>query len=221
MSSAVQRHFAIAIKHLRQHGFCYSAASFLREIHFDLKNGVHTVALASPLSIPHAVSYQGADPQVIRDLLAALPQSARESHFLDYGCGKGRALLVAIQHGFRQLTGIEIDPNLMATCKSNLSKVAGNSSDVRVDFFEGDASLFHPPSGKVTAFFYNPFSGPPLREVAHRLKANANLPGSEVWILYINPLHLSVFTALGFKTVHTLKHRKTTLAIIAHWRSEA
>jgi len=220
-SPSLLRHLTIALKHLQQHGFRYSAGCLFREIRFDLKNGVDTTTLETTAPVPYAVSYQGADPGAVVQLLKALPSIARHSHFLDYGCGKGRALILAREHGFKELTGIEINPLLLSICKNNLSKASHGNEIAKIGFFEGDASTFEPPAGAVTAFFYNPFSGPPLQEVAQRLKDNARRSGADVWVIYVNPLHLEVFGELGFRVTYSLQHRKTTTAVIAHWHPEA
>jgi hypothetical protein len=59
-----------------------------------------------------------------------------------------------------------------------------------------------------------------LQEVAQKLKQNAHLSRSEVWVVYVNPLHLETFEKLGFSVIHSIRHRKNTLAVIAHWNPE-
>ena len=42
-----------------------------------------------------------------------------DSHFVDLGCGDGIALLLAKLSGFKQICGVELDPELAALSKSN------------------------------------------------------------------------------------------------------
>lgn len=210
------RSLEIASKHINLHGLRYSMASFLREIWFDLSHGVDTTTLHRSVDHPHSVHYQGADPRLVKELLRSLPPRARASTFVDFGCGKGRALLLALEHGFQEVIGVEIAPDLAAICRRNLAKStrAHNFTNARV--IESDATTFVPPLGAVSAFFFNPFHGPPLERVATNLASASQHSGAEIWLIYINPLHLEPFLARGFKLAHTLMHRQTTLAVIAH-----
>jgi SAM-dependent methyltransferase len=210
------RSLSLAIKHITLHGLRYSVAALWREIWFDLARGVETSAPQYHLQSPHSIPYQGADPKVVAKLLQALPPRALASTFIDFGCGKGRALLLALEHGFNAVTGVEIAPGLAAVCRRNLLKANKQHTHLKVRVIEADATTFALPAGPLTAFFFNPFHGPPLEQVALNLANHARQNASEVWLIYVNPLHLKAFTERGFNTVHTLSHRGTLLATIAH-----
>ncbi|RFC45017.1 MAG: putative RNA methylase [Verrucomicrobia bacterium] len=217
----LSQNLAIAIKHLSLHGLRYSMASLWREIWFDLVKGVDTASPQYPDLPNHSIQYQGADPQVVKEIFNAIPERAKEATFVDFGCGKGRTLIIALEHGFREVIGVEIAPELASICQSNLSKVAGNQTGATFRIIQADATTFELPNGPITAFFFNPFNGPPLEQVALNLKNNAARTGSEVWLIYVNPLHLNTFIEQGFKVVHSLTHRKTLLAVVAHMQPNA
>jgi len=210
------RSLKTAAKHINLHGLRYSMASFLREIWFDLSHGVDTTTLHGSMDHPHSVHYQGADPQLVKQLLSSLPTRARASTFVDFGCGKGRALLLALEHGFQEVIGVEIAPDLAAICRRNLAKSTRAHRFANARVIESDATTFAPPSGAVSAFFFNPFHGPPLEQVAANIASASQHSGAEAWLIYVNPLHLEPFLARGFKLVHSLMHRQTLLAVIAH-----
>jgi len=217
----LSQNLVIAIKHLNLHGLRYSIASLWREIWFDIVKGVDTTSPQHPTPSTHSVPYQGADPHVVKQLFSIIPDRAKESTFVDFGCGKGRALIIALEHGFKDVIGVEIAPELVSICKNNLSKVTRNQTLATVRLIQADASTFELPQGPITAFFFNPFKGPPLEQVALNLTKNAARTGAEVWLIYINPLHLNLFIDQGFKVVHSLSHRKILLAVVAQMQPNA
>ncbi len=60
--------------------------------------------------------YIGSQPSIMRRALSALGPVERYD-FLDLGCGKGRALIVAAEFPFRAITGVELSPALAAIAR--------------------------------------------------------------------------------------------------------
>lgn len=59
----------------------------------------------------------------LSEWMATLPEiglTLEDYAFLDLGCGKGRALLLASEYPFRQVTGMELHPGLAAVARRNL-----------------------------------------------------------------------------------------------------
>src|SRR5262245_40427071 len=78
-----------------------------------------TTTMASRIS-----PYAGSQPSIVRATLAALPEH-RAYTFVDLGCGKGRALIVASEFPFHKLLGVDISPRLTATARANAARIAG------------------------------------------------------------------------------------------------
>jgi tRNA1(Val) A37 N6-methylase TrmN6 len=51
--------------------------------------------------------YAGSQPSIVRAGIALLPDHNQYA-FVDLGCGKGRALMVASEFSFARLVGVEI-----------------------------------------------------------------------------------------------------------------
>jgi hypothetical protein len=86
-----------------------------REAEFDRAHGVDTAGIVSPDTLdevmgPHrdeCHNYEGVDFILLRERIAALGIDFPQYTFIDLGCGKGRALLIAAQFPFRQVRGVE------------------------------------------------------------------------------------------------------------------
>jgi SAM-dependent methyltransferase len=140
---------------------------------------------------------------VRKALRAALAQGPWPSSFVDIGCGKGKALLVAhevFEHRrFRtrppvRVVGVEHHRGLAMVAERNLWRRTRSLGDVRVD----DArtmSLDDVPDPMI-AFLYNPFTGDVLRHVA------AWLGQRHGTVIYVNPVEPEAFTSQGFTVVH-------------------
>jgi SAM-dependent methyltransferase len=115
--------------------------------------------------------------------------------FLDVGAGKGRALLCAALHPFRQAIGIELNPALAAIARANIQAFtqSGNASPLApMTLFEGDALEAPLPTTPTLAFMFHPFEAPVLRRFLARVEQHyAERPGS-FDLLYVNAEHAAV-----------------------------
>ena len=218
--SNLKKMTGIAVKHIQVRGLRYSAASFWRELWFDLTRGIDTTFPEQLSPSAHSVHYQGADPSLVNQLLQRLPSRAKTSTFIDFGSGKGRVLLLAMEHGFAKVIGVEISPDLSAICRRNLKRFTLKHPASNLDVIETDAATLKLPPGPLTAFFFNPFHGPPLEQVAENLASHADIHGAEVWLIYINPIHSNVFLERGFTHLHSIEHEDATVAVLAHKQSD-
>ncbi len=154
--------------------------------------------------------------QSLRLLTQALtPTSLHNFTFLDLGCGKGRALLLASLHPFHQILGVELDPALAATAHRNLQTFhhpAQLCRDLRVLHADAtDPTLFDrlAPSAPTVLFLYHPFLAPVLRRVLHNLTRSLARHPRDLWLLYLNPEPLA--TLRHFPALHL--HTRTLLHI--------
>ena len=94
----------------------------------------------------YGTAYQPVDPRAFQGAVRAMNIQPSEFTFVDLGCGKGRALLLAADYGFRRLIGIDFVPELVSTAKSNCEKVG-----LKAELIVGDAASFKFPEGRITA----------------------------------------------------------------------
>src|SRR5690606_8464783 len=98
----------------------------------------------------------------------ALPGSKADWTFLDLGCGKGRALRSALDHGYGKVIGVEFAAELAATAKG---LVASHPRASRAMVHHADAVTFPLPGGPLVGFLFNPFGPPVIDAVAARIAA--------------------------------------------------
>ena len=210
-----------ALHTLQTIGWRRTMVNFASEIAFDLKYGTRTW-------LPHdlsrlettagsktdGVQYQGTNPKLARRLLSQLPYESRSAHFVDYGCGKGRGLLLGIEAGFQRLTGVEFAPQLAVEGRANLAR-AKRLPPVPIPSIEVmDAAEYVPPPGPLVAFLYNPFRGETLERVVQNLTRHAAQSRTQVWVVYVNPQELDRFIRIGWRIDHEIQGNETLLGVI-------
>jgi len=172
---------------------------------FDREYGVttHAVLWVSDLdpdtagdAAAHATHYEAVPVADFRALLALVPKDAvAQATFVDVGAGMGRAMILAAEHPFKQVVGIEVSPALYEVAKENLSspRVRGlRCRDVRL--VRGDARIAHYPPGDLVIFLFNPFDTDALRATLPSITHRRN-PG-DTWLLYHTPVERAVIDAL-------------------------
>ncbi len=168
---------------------------------FDRAHGVTTQALlmlgqleaASGDAYDHATHYEPVPVEAFGQLLAAVPEAhVRAAAFVDVGCGMGRAVLLASEHPFKQVVGIELSPALHAIACENLAVARGlavRCRDIRIR--RGDARRFRFPKGDLVVFLFNPFDHEVVRAVLDRI-VGSRRAGDRATLLYHVPIHSDV-----------------------------
>jgi SAM-dependent methyltransferase len=158
---------------------------------FDLERGADTSGYTpgEQLSSGHAAdffntAFYAISPSTLRQALAELPEPCAAVTFVDLGCGKGRALLVAQEFGFAHVVGVELAPDLAVIASSNLNR-AGMGG--RAEIVTGDASSFRYPEGPLVVFLYHPFLARVLRQTLDNLRDQLAERPRRVYLLRANP----------------------------------
>lgn len=108
----------------------------------------------------HGVRYEPCSVTKCNWLIENAGIDPKEFAFVDVGCGKGRPLIIASQHNFAELIGVDYSPKLCEIARANMRKVG-----VPAQIICEDASLFTFPERDIFAFFYHPFDSVILDKV--------------------------------------------------------
>jgi hypothetical protein len=126
------------------------------------------------------------------------PARVEDYTFIDLGCGKGRALLLASRWPFRQVVGIELNPQLASIAESNArhwQDLGEARSQITIQV--GDATQPSLPAGPTVLFFYNSFAQPLVQRLCGYLSHSA--AAHPVHLIYQNACFADEFTSqLGF-----------------------
>lgn len=138
--------------------------------------------------------YDPSSTAMLRDPVAALGIDPAIHHFIDYGAGKGRAMMLAIEMGFARVSGIELSTRLCDIATANISHFAAQHPGMPpVRMVAADAAAFMPDGGDIVAYFYNPFDATVMNMVRNRLEGALCRLTGRVVVIYANPEHGEVF----------------------------
>ena len=167
---------------------------------FDRRHGVETagtveasaIGIADELHLQHAIRYVPIREPVLRALLdhTLRDRSAETLAFVDLGCGKGRALLIAARYPFRRVLGVEIGASHVQIARQNVQNVLERAAglrcrDIRVE--HASATDFDYPDSDLLVYMYRPFTGAVFRAALDRLAEFHARTGREVWIALCCP----------------------------------
>lgn len=106
---------------------------------------------------------------------------------IDYGCGKGRALLVAGLYPFKKVIGLELCPELSSVAKKNIAVASSRLVCRNIDVLTQNATEFQLPQDSTVLHFYNPFQTNVLEKVIENIRKSLEKSPRELLILYANP----------------------------------
>jgi SAM-dependent methyltransferase len=107
--------------------------------------------------------------------------------FVDYGCGRGRVVLLAALHGFRAATGVEHDPLLAAQAIKNIDLFRQRAELLvppELEIHTGDAAQWRVPDDTTVAYFYNPFELPVIQQVLDAIEQSIDRSPRQVSVVF-------------------------------------
>ena len=151
----------------------------------------------------HSSGYYATAPSLFRGAiklwsaaLEASPYRLADYSFVDIGCGKGRVVLLASEYVFREVIGVELNPQLAAVARRNLRWWMRRKRACRhVRIAHGDALSFPLPDGPVVLFFFNSFEEEMARMWLDRLVEIAAARSAPIDLIFMHPEHHKLLTA--------------------------
>lgn len=172
------------------------AASTLGDRSFDRRYGTDTDGYADPRD------YAAEDPRARRATFYVPTRAAPflsflrwhgvapEGTFVDFGCGKGRAMMLAAQHGFRSVTGVELSPAFCRKAERNLELFQSRTGEARFEVLCGDAGEYEVREQDRVFYFYDPFDDELIERCLEKIEASLARCPRDVSVLYHNSLAL-------------------------------
>jgi SAM-dependent methyltransferase len=172
---------------------------------FDARWGVDTGGITAVryLSVPahrrdHAVDHIAIDPYEFERSLAALPVAASAFTFVDFGAGKGRAVLLAARLPFERVIGVELAPELHEIALRNVQASLPARRRADVDVHCMDACEFELPDAPLVLYLYHPFGPEVLAPLIQRVVSSYQRSARPIFVVYVNPFHQQLWIDAGF-----------------------
>lgn len=185
------------------------------EIKGEKKYNINTVKLdrLKKLSIrgenlSHASIYQGANYYMLEKAFDYLSSINANKNIVDFGCGKGRVLIVAAYYGFSKIIGIDFAKALCVEAEQNIQKIKASYPGVEFSVIYDDVINYKIAADENVFFFFNPFDEVVMLQVVKNILQSLKENPRHVTIVYINPVHKEIFLSAGFEEEYYLKRLK-------------
>jgi hypothetical protein len=172
---------------------------------FDQIHGTETSGLIAADNLvtghpndAHVTAYYGVAPSILHTLVdhwlaTPPPHPIFDYTFVDIGAGKGRAMLLASQHPFHQVIGIELNPTMATIAQTNLdlwqSAHATDTTAPKIAptlLLQKDVLDYKLPPTPTLAFLFHPFEAPVLKALLRRIETQFSKRPGTLDILYVN-----------------------------------
>jgi len=161
--------------------------------------GVGTQFLTGVMARPYFATEPWLFEQIMEALAPSIQQSAvshgivaqarlQDFTFIDLGSGKGRALLMASDYGFKRIIGVEFMPELHCAAQKNAANYSNARQRCRqIETLCIDARDFQFPAEPLVVYLFNPFPEPVFAAVMDNLRRSIVQTPRAVYIAYRFP----------------------------------
>lgn len=188
-------HFIYSLKH---RGLMNTCSMGLKEWQKERELGIRTFGAHAPdeLSIEADSKlgghlYQPSSSVIFEKAMNALPFNFEDKVFLDIGSGKGRALILAAEAGFKKVIGVEYASELNDMAHVNIQTVKSRFPNTEFVLQEGDALQYDIPEEVDVIYLFNPFDEEATLGLLQKVKPAFERKKS-VYLVYVNPVHCHV-----------------------------
>lgn len=156
-------------------------------------------------NVKHASIYQGTNYFLIEKAFSFLKKENANFHLVDFGCGKGRIMVVAAYYGFKKITGVDFSQSLCNEAEINIEKIKPLFPSVDFKIICDDAVNYSIKNEDTVFFFFNPFDEVVMLQVVKNILASLKKNPRKIYIVYVNPLHKEIFLSPGFEEEYYFK----------------
>ncbi len=108
--------------------------------------------------------------------------------FIDFGSGKGRALLLASEFPFKRIVGLEFSPQLHRTAEENIRRYRSATQKCRdIQSLNMDFTDYVLPPEPSVLFFFHPCRIPVLWRVVGQISRSLSAHSRPLYIAYVAP----------------------------------
>jgi predicted RNA methylase len=135
--------------------------------------------------------------------------------FVDLGAGKGKVLLLAMEAGFKRVTGVELSPDLCRVALRNVERFKQKrQTHASVKVVQADVAHYEIWHDECIFFLYNPFGEEIMTYFLDNLERSIHTHARDVWLIYNNPVCKNAIEWRGlFNTVSSHSYGGTELTV--------
>ena len=177
------------------------------EKRFDRRFRVDTAGIIKPPELQSSPRFKDSNwyaPSATNSFYRMLRQikvDFRKFVFIDFGCGKGKALLLASRLPFKQIIGIELWSELFFFAEENLKRYTGKRSCNEFQLHYMDAIEFNIPGEPGIYYFFDPFREEVMRKVLENMRRSLAAAPREAYVIYCEPERPDILDQSGFLTL--------------------
>ncbi|MGH2646693.1 MAG: methyltransferase domain-containing protein [Ginsengibacter sp.] len=186
--------------------------SIYHEIRGEKKYKLNTIELDRLKTITvkgdnlnHASIYQACNYFILEKGFDYLKSINENKNITDFGCGKGRAMIVAAHYGFKNITGIDFAKALCNAAEQNIKRIEQHYPSLKFNIVCDDVVDYGIGKDQTVFFFFNPFDEVIMLKVVKNILASLKENDRRIYIMYANPVHKEIFLSSGFEEEYYLK----------------
>ncbi|GAB4444612.1 MAG: hypothetical protein OHK0041_01080 [Anaerolineales bacterium] len=187
--------FKKVLRNIRKVGLATTLRYIVSDLLFDMKYQIDTINTAQ-LDALHIDSpnktvgnyYEGTNAYIFQKMISRVRLEPSRVTFVDFGSGKGKAMFMAAERGFRKVIGVEFSIELVEVCRRNLEIFKAKSkSKTEFEILHMDASEYEIPADANLLFFSNPFNEELTNKVIGNILRSYDQSPRETWVVHLHP----------------------------------
>ncbi len=186
--------------------FTLAFFTIYHEIKGEKKYRLHTIQLdrlktisIDSENLKHSSIYQACNYYILEKGFTYLQNVNANKGIVDFGCGKGRAMVVAASYGFENIIGVDFAKALCIAAEQNIKNAQSLYLAVNFKVICDDVVNYKIENNSNVFFFFNPFDEVIMLKVVKNILASLKEKSRKIYIVYVNPVHKEIFESAGFE----------------------
>jgi SAM-dependent methyltransferase len=150
------------------------------------------------------VNHVASDPTEFRQAMERIDLDLSAATFVDFGSGRGRALIMAAMLPFKKVIGIEFAKELH---QDGIENIKNSTYDLgppdRIHQILGDATQFEFPTDPLVLYLFNPFDAPIVAAVARHAMDSWRRNPRPMRVIYLNPIFSAEWQKAGWELLES------------------
>ncbi len=187
--------FRKVFRNIRKVGLITTVRYVVSDLFFDWRYRIDTINTAQLETLKidsqnKAVGnyYEGTNAYIFQKMISRVAIDPSKVCFVDFGSGKGKAMFMAAERGFRKIIGVEFSIELVEVNRRNLEIFKRRyKSKAEFEILHMDASEYPIPPDANLLFFSNPFNEELTAKVIDNILRSYEQSPREIWVVHLHP----------------------------------